>query len=83
MSGRGQTATSVAEVLELQGDAEVLAFQHRDDLLQSVAFLAAYSNGLTLGLAGDALRALLFDRPVDLLALRLILRLRSVRSPGS
>jgi hypothetical protein len=61
--------TSVSEVLELQGDADVLGLQHGDDVLQRVALLRRDPDRLALGLAGGALRRLLLDQLVDLLGL--------------
>ena len=59
----------VAEVLELHGDAEVGALEQCDHRLQVVALLAVDPDRVALGLAGDALRALLLDQPVDLAGL--------------
>ena len=47
----------VAEVVELQRDAEVGGLEHGDHGLEVVALLAVDPHGVALGLAADALRA--------------------------
>ena len=71
-STRATTSKSialVAEVLELQGDAEVAALQRRDDRLQVVALLAGDPQLVALGLGLDALEPEVLDELVELAAL--------------
>src|SRR2546422_709734 len=56
----------VAEVLELQGNAEVVLLQRGDDRLQVVALLAGDPDLLSLRLRLDALGGCVLDRLVDL-----------------
>ena len=60
---------SVAEVLELQGDAEVAVLQRRDDGLEVVALLAGDAELIALGLGLDALQAEVLDELVELAGL--------------
>ena len=62
---------SVAEVVELQGDAEVVLLQLGDHLLEVVALLAADPQLVALGLRLDALEAEVLDEMLSFLALSL------------
>ena len=56
---------SVPEVLELQGQAEVLFPQPGDHGLEVVALLARHAHLVALGLGGHALGAVVLDPAVD------------------
>ncbi len=57
---------SVAEVVELQRDLEVLTLEQTHHFLKVVALLAGDTNGVALSLAADSLGTLFFDEAVDL-----------------